>query len=352
MRALVLGRNSPGGARPARHLARLAAGWLLVAALAPAARAECTRAYVGEELVNDLSTMTAALRSLDEAAFKASGKRLEASVACIKTPVPPMVFAAAYRYIGAYHFFSGDQDGARRWFRSALELDPTFDWDVSEVPVGHPMRGVFDGERDAASVDPVPVEGKVLNVPAGSALYLDGREIDAPAATPDRPHLLQVVATSDRTVRQVFMIDGNAFPPQFLRDAEVAAAPEEPAKKSKKDKKSKKKKGKDDEAVAEAPVVTDPLAVQKVERVRPAIKTPLMVTGGLVMAGSGVIYAMSFASHKEFERASTTSELERYRTLTNTLVLASGGTLLAGIGIEYAGIMLGTGAGFTLGGRF
>ena len=89
------------------------------------------------------------------------------------------------------------------------------------------------------------------------------------------------------------------------------------------------------------------------QRVRPAAKTPLMLSGAVIALGAAGIYGASFATHGKFEAASTTADLEKYQRLTNTLVIASGSTLLVGLGVEYAGIMLGGhGPGFTLRGRF
>lgn len=318
----------------------VALGWL---ATTGNSRAECVKAYTGEELIADLGTMTTSLRSLDEAAFKASGQRLEASLACAKTPVPTPVFASAYRFIGAYHFLAGREPDARRWFRTAIELDPNFEWDINELDLGHPLRNVFDEERSVASDPPSLLEGKVINVPAGSMLMLDGRKLSQPEATLDRPHLLQVVGQTDKSVRQVFVIEGNAIPEQFLIDEALAMTTPEGDDAGKKGKKGKK--GAPEKAYGD-------YDVQVIQRVRPPAKTPLIVTGGLVLFGSGVVYSMSFASRNEFEKATTTDDLERYRTVTNTLIIASGATFAVGMGVGYAGMMLDGGPGLTFGGRF
>ena len=157
-------------------------------------------------------------------------------------------------------------------------------------------------------------------------------------STHGRPHLLQVVATSDGTIRTAHLVDGNAFPEEYLTEAAVAAVvtPETEPKKD--------------------PGAHQPnydLAVVQVKRVRPAAKTPLMVAGGVVaLAGAG-LYGATFATRDQFRNATTTADLERYQSLTNTLVLVSGATVAVGLGVEYAGIMLGAGGGgLRLGGRF
>lgn len=324
---------------PVATLRRAACGLVvaLAATLSLPAAAECQRTYTSQELVSDLSVMTSALRAGDEVQMTTTGGRMEAGLACIRTKVPAQVFANAYRFIGAGYFLRDEQPKARRWFRASLEISPTYEFDVGEVPLDHPMRAFFEATRASAGSDPVVLEGKELALPSGSTLYLDGRKLTRPEATVDRPHLLQVIAESDGSVRQAFLIDGNAIPAQYLRDAgdAVAAA----------DKGEKGDKG------GHQPNYD--LSVVKVQRVRPAAKTPLMISGGVIALAAGGIYGASFATRNQFDAASTTADLERTQRLTNTLVVASGATLLVGLGVEYAGIMLGaTGNGFRVHGQF
>jgi hypothetical protein len=306
--------------------------------------AECTQPYLGDQLVNDLQVMQVALRNLDEATFATAGKRLEAGVPCLTSSAPSPVFASAYRYIGAYYFLVGnDPAKASRWFRTALEIDPTYAWDANELDLGHPMRAAFEQERGSADTTPVAIAGKVINKPAGSTITIDGRPLTEASATADRPHVIQQIG-SDRSVRGSWLIDGNAIPPQFLRDEmapATAVAEPEPVKPT------KKKKGEEN--------LTQPsegLQVQKVDRMRPAEKTPLMIGGALGVVAAGGIYAAAFAERQQFDRASTTEDLDASRTATNALVIASGGVLVLGLGIGYWGIVLDSGAGVGVAGHF
>jgi hypothetical protein len=324
-------------------------GLALIIAAPPEAHAQaaCTTNYTKTQLSEDIGQMTSSLRSLDERAFKLTGQRIEANLACLRTPVPPLVFAYAYRYIGAYHFLAGDIDLARRWFRSGIELDPAFDWDVSELDVGHPLRRAFDEERNAGGAKSELVAGTMLNVAAGSSLSLDGRPLKKPSATPGRPHLVQVVGDDDQSVRKTYLIDGNNFPAELLQDESMAAAvPSEEKGKGK-----GKPKGGGTSVTSANP--NDAYAVQQVQRVRPKAKTPMLISGGVVALGAGALYGVTFLTHQKFEDATTSEDMERYRSLTNTLVIGSGATLAVGLGVEYAGIMLGAGGtGFRLGGHF
>jgi hypothetical protein len=325
----------------------------IAAAMATPSRAHagCDKAYTGEELIGDLQTLSMALRNLDEGTFLSAGKRLDAGIPCTGNPVPPPVFASAYRYLGAYAFLQGEHDRARRWFRTAMELDPTYQWDVQELEPENPMRQLFEEERDRAADPPEMLAGKVVNQPSGSSLTIDGRPFLSAGATVGRPHIIQQIATSDRSVRGTFVIDGNAIPPQFLREGVVVAdgaatpdpgpgsdaAPPPPPK-------SKKAKAAAAAAAGDGPV--------KLERLRPPEKTPLLVLGVAGIAGAGAIYATSYLTRQEFEGATTSEELDRYQATTNALVIASGGVLLVGAGIGYWGIILDGGAGVGVHGEF
>jgi len=331
---------------------------LLALLMVGEARAECQGAYTGSQLGEDIGRMTTSLRILDEKTFMEAGTRMEARIICVRSSLPPRLYASAYRFIGTTQFFKGDEEAARSWFRSALELEPEFYWDAGDLDIGHPLRLAFDDERSAAAADPVAVEGKVLKEIAGAYLTLDGRRLDKAEATVDRPHFLQVVSESDKTVRSVLIIQGNAIPDQFLEDAPVAVVADEGKKKGKK----KKEKEKDGEQVGFEDSGQEPegagdgtedmFATFVVKRVRPKAKTPLMLAGGVVsLAGVG-IYGASFVTHSQFESATTTEDLEGARDLTNMLVVASGATLAVGLGVGYVGIMMDGSPGLRFGGRF
>ena len=120
----------------------------LLTALVPRAEAGCAAPYTGAALVKDLGSVASALRNMDDSAFSSSGKALEAGLPCLDQTAPPQLYASAYRYIGAVHFLvDNDVPGARRWFRSSLELEPTYQWDAQELDLGNPLRQAWEAER-------------------------------------------------------------------------------------------------------------------------------------------------------------------------------------------------------------
>ncbi len=295
--------------------------------------ADCARTYTKQELSRDIGTLNNALRNQDEAAFRDTGGRMAQQIACVRDDLNTIVFATAYRHIGAYYYMTGDFEQSKRWFKTALELEPTFEYGAGDLAMDHPLRRAFDAQRPAASDAPVALEGRELAVPAGAKLKLDGKRLTEAAATLDRPHLLLVVG-EDAQVRQVIVIEGNAIPEQFLQSgaAPVAAA-------------TTKKP-------TNTPNPDDPYAEVKVARVRPPAKTPLMLSGGVLALAGGAIYATSFSTRAKFDAATTTADLDRYRRLTNTLVVSAGATVALGLGVEYVGIIISDEPGLAIRGRF
>jgi hypothetical protein len=309
---------------------------LLIGGLLLGARVEasCEKPYMSADIVIDLGTLAVSLRDLDQASYDISAQRLEAGLECIREPLPPLVFASAYRYIGTYYYFQDDVPTAERWLRVSLEIDPGFSWDINELNESHPLRGVMARARNDAQDGPVLLEGMELNTPSGSTLYLDGRKLTRPALTTNRPHLLQVVAENDKSVRQVMLIDGNAIPERFL----VAQGSTGPAESS---------DGSGDSSSGEE---EDLFKVTTIQRVRPKAKTPLLLAGGATGLAAGGFYLLSSRFRDDFESAQTSADLEQNAKMTNVMVIVSGVTLAAGLGVEFAGIRLGwTGAGVSIG---
>ena len=151
----------------------------------------------------------------------------------------------------------------------------------------------------------------------------------------NRPHLLQIVAESDDSVRQVTVIEGNAIPNRYIGDVDPATARES----------SPGAQTLDDGS--------DLFQVTTVKRLRPKAKTPLMLLGGVTALGAGGLYLMSNRYNNSFYAASTTADLEDFARKANTMVMLSAATLAVGVGVEFAGIRLGmTGHGAMVGGRF
>jgi len=305
---------------------------LLLAALllAPGvARAECRAAYTLDSLGSDIQKLQGALPTADKATLGQVSKRVEDNLVCLGRAAPPLVFASAYRLIGAAKLIAEDKpDVAAAWFRTALEIDPNHTWDANDVPADHPLRAAYEAQADAATSPVKQLEGMTIVRPAGSSFLLDGRPLQEPAAREERPHILQQVA-EDNSVRASWRIEGTAFPEQVLR--KTAAAPTAKPDKKKPD-------------ASRGQVVTEAseegVARVIVQRVRPKEKTPLMLAGAAGMAAAGGVYGLAWRSRGTFEAANTSDQLLEARDTTNLLVMVSGGVFAAGLGVGYWGAIL------------
>jgi hypothetical protein len=271
--------------------------------------------------------MSEKLRAGDEPGLAAIGLNTEKQLACIDSTMAPVILSNLYRFVGLSHFFDGDVDMARWWFRTALELDPSFEWGVGDLASNHPVRDVLDQERNAAVAAKIPESGgRSLAVPDGGRILVDGRITTEALLTPDRPHLVHWVNVTTNTVEKVWLISGTALPTELLGSATTTQA-----------------------ATSEN---GSALMVERIERSRPPFKTPALIAGGLGFTAGIGLYVASFSTRDKFEKATTISEMEKQQMLTNTLVLASGGAVVVGLGVGYLGIILDGGPGIRLNGSF
>jgi hypothetical protein len=324
-----------------KNLSSLLLGLTLIggAALASGtAQAECQAAYTSDALLGDIQVMATALQSKDAEVLKARGAVLEAGLVCLREPMPPALYATVYRMMGVAAFENGDPKLAEQWFHSALELDPTHEWDIADVPPGTPLFTAYSEAR-RASAAAVAIEGMVLNAPAGSSLLIDGRPLEDAAATPDRFHLIQQVSTSNGAVRASWLVMGNAFPEQLLMEESLSRNEVKEQEQAEED--AGKGRRKDEEVLAGGYTESE---VTSVARERPRAKIPLLAAGSVGLLAAGGIYGASFATQSQFNEATTTEDLLAAQQLTNTLVIASGGALLMGAGVGVWGAVIDDGS--------
>jgi hypothetical protein len=291
------------------------------------AQAACEQPYSPETLTKDLRTVSKALSPSEPQDFQVAGAALAAGLPCVNVPLAPMILATAYRYIGLSAYLGGREDEARGWFRSGLELDSTFDWDINDISVDDPIRAVFDAERQRASSEKVPIgEHVALKVPANHRITSDGRPLSGAALTLNRPHLVQLIANNENAVVNGWLVDGNALPESLLSTALMPAA------------------------IALAP--STGAVAQRIVRSRPPLKTPSMIAGGVLMAAGVGLYATSFSTRGDFDAAVNLDSAKKHQAATNTLVISAGSAFFAGASLTYMGIMLSDGPRIGWSGRF
>ncbi len=326
---------------------RVALAALVAAGPTAAVAADCDTPYSTDMLLADLIATESALRDAKNDDAKSVASRMATGLGCLDTALPRQLIGRAYRAIGAGLVAGGDASTGAGWFRTATEVDQSYDYGVGELPADSPVRGVYlDAKAVSADLEVLAqkrfVEGE---------FKLDGRGIKAPAARPDRPHLLQRVDGS--VVSWVFQ--GASFPDGVIEEAVLVAVAPEPEGKPKKEKKVKAPKaGK--EKVAKAPkdkpekspkpekdhagrgnsVASD----GSLKRKRPAEKTPLMVAGGVILGAAGGVYYMAGQKRSHFNGSNDMDEVDQLQGQVNRLVVASAAVAAVGAGTLTWGIIL------------
>ena len=276
--------------------------------------------YDAGALLEDLAAVETAVRGEDRSMAVHEAMDIQAGLACLDEPLPYAFAARVYRGVGA-GLVAGGEPG-EGWFRTAIQLDPGFEYGVEDMGADSPIRGAFEGQRALAETAPVSLTDRQF-VP-GPSYYLDGSLVGAPRATLDRPHVFQVRDGDEVTT---WVIEGNAFPESALIGTEPIAMAE-PADKKKRTGRYATKGG---ENVTDDGTYIPP---------RPKEKTPLIIAGSATIAAAGGLYAWSSASRNAFENADTVDQMEKLKATTNGLVIASFAMLGTGAGVLAWGIIV------------
>jgi hypothetical protein len=200
--------------------------------------------------------------------------------------------------------------------------------------------------RANADVDPESPGG----VFAPGRWYLDGSVLGSPRATPGRPHLLQRQA--DGAVSG-WLVQGTSFPPEAVVST-VAANPTTPTARPPRERPDRP--AREPEATTPRPTPTTPGRTPTggtAIRLRPWEKTPLMVGGGVAIAGAGALYYLSSVSRGNFDDSATEADMKKHAAATNRFVIASAAVFAVGAGTLTWGVVLdGGGAVPVVGLRF
>ncbi len=341
--------------------------------------ADCAAPYTTDALIGDLSKVEAAMREYDDASAASAGITLRDGLGCLDEVLPALIAARAYRAVGAGLYSGGEGEQANKWFATSLELEPTWTYGLQDIPEGHPLRQDFeDLKRAMEGNEPAPVEGKVF---VEGSHYLDGRKISSPKARTERFHVYQVDSGSVSS----HIIEGNAFPAEQLEAGKVESEKPDPepssssnengltekqiARAEKKRLKAEAKRKKKADKV-KTTVAADGTVYYK--RQRPPEKTPLMIAGGVIMAGAAALYYGSTRTERRMKNIMHASdvndgipdgekfrsctpnedpetsdctldpadEVDRLAGVTNRLVVASAAVFAVGAGTTTWGIIL------------
>ena len=225
-------------------------GFLGVLSSSESLAADCAAIYSSDQLLTDLIEIEDLLKSDDKAGTLAEAKVIESGLDCMNESLPPILIGRVYRAVAGGLFYGGEEEAGKRWFRTAVEVDPSYIYGIEDVGASHPVRAVYDQIRSQDIGERVALEGKTLR--EGPKHMLDGRTLRSASARLDRPHLYQIVEGEMKS----FVIEGNALPDVALSSGPVASAsPKSDGKvaKAKKEKKPKKTKAPKEKVAKEKP---------------------------------------------------------------------------------------------------
>jgi hypothetical protein len=197
-----------------------------------------------------------------------------------------------------------------------LELEPSFSWDAKEFLQSNPIHQAFEQQRIIASVEEEYVPHRVFSIPENTALYLDGRALRWPAATPERPHVLLLVDANTKEAQGRYLLNGNEFREELLVEGEP------------------------DLTIYDESEVEDMFVVKKVTRMKPRAKVPLVIAGSTFALASGGLYGYTFKLNQDFNASTNTQEMEEIQSKNNSYVIASGALLGVGLGLGYTGVLI------------
>lgn len=298
--------------------------------------AQCSTPFTLQDISSEMGNVQNFLRNGDDAAAATAAQRLADGLPCLNQKLPnSQVAAYVYRAIGAGMLAGGQELRGQQWFYTAVEVNPTFDFGVEDMPADHPAREAYRLAKAELQGEPVPFSADAT-LAAGAEHFLDGQHITAPAARLGRPHVYQLV-TSDSV--STWVIEHNEFPAEAMGSAAVASADDgEGHKKPKHDRGERRHRGGDDDNGEQASSGNSTPTV--IGRARPPEQIPLIIGGSALLAGSGVLYAMSSSKHSEFMDATRLTQVDESRKATNQLFLASSVVLGVGAGTLTWGIVV------------
>lgn len=301
--------------------------------------ATCTEAYPSGEMVLDLQEIEQAIIDQDGEAAIANVSTITGNLPCIEQKLPRSFMGRVYRGIAGGYYVGGDRKTSEAWFRTAIEIDGSYRYGLEDLPGDHPLRTVYSSMLQADGVEPVRLDDRVFK--REGSWFLDGRLVEAPAARPGRPHLLQL-ETPEGGV-ETWFFQGTGFPQELLEEKRVSDG-------RKKDK-TKKKRTRFDVEVHEMGQ-----EAREVGRSAPPEQVPLLVGGGTLIAGAVAMTFGSYLSQRNFTtiRGSET-DLRKAQQGTNRLAVGAVAMAAVGAGALTYGIIIDDGGrptGVRLRGRF
>ena len=278
------------------------------------AQAECEENYVVSNVMSDIKKAKTALESADNDSVISVGKEIESKILCLDAPLLSngQVFEKLYRIIGYGYFYAGDEFKARMWFSSAQEALPSFAFSMDSLE-SETIRQLYEDVRSSRQ-EKQPVSGKLLQVPAGTKLYINGNLVTTTDYSRGQYNYAFLISeVGDNLQVQARFSFEDTFPPELL-------------------------KSDDGSQVYDA-------SMQKVDRIRPPEKTPLMIMGGVTTLAAMGLYGYTFKTNQDFEAATNPDDMRNIQSLNNNLIITAGVVGFVGFGLGYTGVLIDSNGG-------
>jgi hypothetical protein len=264
----------------------------------------CETPYSLAALTADVVPLEAALRADDRTASNSGARAVEAKLPCLTERASMSELSRAYRAIaGGLALDETTRARGIAWFDTGVEVDPLFQYGDEDLPGGSPVWALDAAARSRPGAERVR---RGLVPDPRVQLWLDGRFMRSIAATPDRPHVLQLVADG---VVTTWVIEGADFP-------DLPAVPAGP-----------------EQSRLEARAARHPI---------PGLDggfwffntLPVaMAASGLAVAGGGAaMLVVAQAERAKFDGAVNLDEMARYRASVNRLSTLGVGLVVVGAG--------------------
>lgn len=173
---------------------------------------ECDGSFDLNRLIEGLEVVEGALAQGIERRAAEVLTVLHEGAACLEDPVHPRHLVRYGRARALLAFARADEAELRYWGQLAL-LDPEVRWPEG-LEVDHPARETL---ATLHPTTPLRLEHRGLSAPRGGAILIDGTARDLPEASPDAPHLVQIIDGSGLVVQTLWQ-DGVIWSEALLSD--------------------------------------------------------------------------------------------------------------------------------------
>lgn len=221
---------------------------------------------------------------------------LHTAIECLDAPIDPARAALTHRTLALFEFLDEDDSATSSSFARYRSLASAPELPSALAPSKHPLRKLYDSAKPADTTRDLPK-------PKRGSLYVDGREVDAPAA---EPFLLQHIHKDD--VLLTALVGPGAPLPVLDGSKNEDRAPKTP----------------------------------RTPKSQRGVKAPFLVAGGAALVAGGALYAGGFASRASYDKAIAARDREQARsthTVTNALTATGIGLMGAGIGLGVVGVL-------------